>query len=139
PITLHDTLPICLRTGEQQVGCDRRYTFTASGQAQAVSAGARYRNRRADRVTQDTFGFGAARADPRLIPDDLHADIADSQALISYPCHGLLNKRNARRSRVFRIVDADKRADIAETGGRENGIDDGVRGAVTIGMPGQAN
>src|SRR5699024_11741144 len=116
--------------------CGRRYAFTASGQSQTLRAGVRYRNRRADRGTQDTFGFGATRADPRLIPDDLHADIVDSQALISYPCHGLLNKRYARRSRVFRIVDADKRADIAETGCRENGIDDGMRGAVTIGMPG---
>ena len=82
--------------------------------------------------------LGAAGADPRRVADHLDGRVPDRPARLGEQRAHVREQRHTARARVLRTPGAEHRADVAEPGRRQQGVAEGVRGDVAVGVPGAA-
>ena len=78
--------------------------------------------------------LGATGAEPGPVADHLDRDVADREARGADPCGGLGQQRGAGGAGPGGVGRAELGAQVAQPGGRQQGVAGSVRGDVTVGV-----
>src|SRR5690606_28848043 len=117
---------------------DRGDALAAAGETEAVAGRPRHAHRSAHGLGQHPLGLLAASPDARAVTHDLHDGVAHDETGGLDMAPNLGEQLDPVRARPARIARAEDAAEVAEAGRRQQGVAQGVRGHVPVGVAGAA-
>ena len=122
-----------------QGGGDGEQALGAAQEAQVVGGGGAEGDPGGGGLGQCPGGLGGACGHARALAHELDGDVADLEAGLAHPAGGLAQERSPGGSLPLGLGGAEVRAQVAQPGGREQGVAAGVGDDVAVGVTGQAH